>query len=131
MQYTVKDWMVNLLVFIDPEATVLEALKLMRRRYIQSLLVHKSPANPEYGIITSTDICDKIIAEQRNPATTKVSEIMHFPVITIAQDKSLIECVKLMKHHHIHHMAVVNETGELVGSISAPDFIVAAEELAK
>lgn len=131
MQHTVKDWMVNLLVFVDADATVLEALGLMRRRYIHSILVNKSADNPEYGILTSTDICDKIIAEQRNPATTKVSEIMKSPILTIRQDKSLIECVKLMKQHNVHHMPVVDEKGELAGFISATDFLVAAEQLAR
>ena len=109
----------------------LKHLGLMRRRYIHSILVDKSEKYPEYGILTSTDICDRIIAEQRNPAETKVSEIMHSPILTINQDKNLIDCVKLMKEHNVHHMPVVDESGELVGFISATDFLVAAEQLAK
>jgi hypothetical protein len=35
MQFTVRDWMVDVIVFVDPNATVSEALALMRRRYIQ------------------------------------------------------------------------------------------------
>ena len=131
MQHKVKDWMVNLLVFVEPEASVMEALSLMRRRYIHSILVNKGPNNPEYGILTSTDICDKIIAEKRNPAATKVTEIMHSPILTIGQDKDLIDCVRLMKKHQVHHMPVVNETGDLVGFISATDFLVIAEQMAK
>ena len=131
MHHKVKAWMVNLLVFVDPDASVLEALDLMRRRYIHSVLVNKSETNPDYGIITSTDICDRIIAERRNPATTKVAEIMHSPIITINQDEELIDCVKLMKKHNVHHMPVVDDSGELVGFISATDFLVAAEQLAK
>jgi predicted transcriptional regulator len=131
IDHTVKDWMIDLLVFIEPEATVLEALHQMRRRYIHSILVSKSPEHPDYGILTSTDICDRIIAEQRNPATTKVFEIMHSPILTIRQDKSLQDCVKLMKEHNVHHMPVVDAAGELVGFISATDFMVAAEQLAE
>ncbi len=127
--HTVKDWMVDLLVFVDPDASVKEALNLMRRRYIHSILVNKSADNPEYGIVTSTDICDKIIAEQRNPAVTKVREIMHSPIITIKESESLIDCVRTMKKHNIHHMPVVNATNDLVGFISATDFMVAAEQL--
>ncbi len=129
--HTVKDWMVDLLVFVDPEASVMEALHLMRRRYIHSILVNKSADNPEYGIVTSTDICDKIIAEQRNPAQTKVREIMHTPIITIQESESLIDCVRTMKKHNIHHMPVVNSNKELVGFISATDFMVAAEQLSQ
>lgn len=130
MHHKVKDWMVNLLVFVEPDASVQEALQIMRRRYIHSILVNKSKDNPEYGILTSTDICDRIIAEERDPAITQVKDIMHSPIITISQDKSLVECVQLMKKHHVHHMPVEDDSGALVGFISATDFMVAAEEIA-
>jgi CBS domain-containing protein len=131
MHHIVKDWMVDLLVFIDPNASVLEALQAMRRRYIHSILVNKTAEFPEYGILTSTDICDKIIAENRDPATTKVHEIMNSPILTVNQDISLTECVQLMKKKNVHHMPVVNEKNDLVGFISATDFMVAAEQLGK
>lgn len=129
MQLQVRDWMIDLLVFIEPESTVSEALALMRRRYIHSLVVRKSKEFPESGIITSTDICDKIIAEEENPVAIRVHEIMTSPVITVSRDSTLKECSQLMKKHNIHHLPVADENGELVGMISASDFLVAAESL--
>lgn len=131
MQHTVKDWMVDLLVFVDPDASVLDAIRMMRRRYTNSILVNKSSDHPEFGILTSTDICDRIIAEDRNPAQTKVKEIDHSPIMTIREDKTLADCVKLMKEKNIHHIPVVDVNNQLVGFISATDFMVAAEQLAK
>jgi CBS domain-containing protein len=123
--------MIDLLVYVDPNASVSDALALMRRRYIHSLVVSKSADNPEYGIVTSTDVCDKIIAGERNPAEMKVYEIMSTPLITVDPDSSLQECSKLMRQHRIHHLPVADETGELVGMISATDFLVAAEALVR
>jgi CBS domain-containing protein len=123
--------MIDLLVFVDPDSSVSDALALMRRRYIHSLVVNKSHNNPEYGILTSTDICDKIIATERNPAETRVRDIMNSPLITVNKDASLKECSLLMKQHHIHHLPVVDEKGELVGMISATDFLVAAEAMGR
>ena len=40
---TVKDWMKNLVVFVDPETTVYEGLHIMRHRYATSLIVEKTP----------------------------------------------------------------------------------------
>lgn len=131
MQHTVKDWMIDLLVFVDPDASVLDAIRMMRRRYTNSILVNKSADHPEFGILTSTDICDRIIAEDRNPAQTKVKEIDHSPIMTIREDKTLADCVKLMKEKNIHHIPVVDVNNQLVGFISATDFMVAAEQLAK
>lgn len=129
MPFTVRDWMVDLVLFIDAGASVSEALSMMRRRYVHSLIVKKSASNPEYGIITSTDISDKIVAAERNPAEVKVSEIMTSPLITIERSATLKECAELMKKKRIHHLPVRDDNGELVGMISATDFLVAAEAM--
>ncbi len=131
MQLRVRDWMVDLLVFVEPDASVSEALTLMRRRYIHSLVVNRTEDNPTYGIVTSTDVCDKIIAGERNPAEMSVREIMSTPLITVHRDSTLQECSKLMREYRIHHLPVVDENGELVGMISATDFLVAAESLVR
>ncbi len=46
MQNTVRDWMNDLVVFVDPESPVLDALSTMRRRYINSLIVKKDRRKP-------------------------------------------------------------------------------------
>lgn len=131
MQFKVRDWMVDLLVFIDPESSVSDALALMRRRYIHSLIVQKSQIHPDYGIVTSTDINDKIVALDRNPSTLKVRDIMTSPILTINSDQTLQECALTMKEKKIHHLPVVDEKGALVGMISATDFLVAAEAMGR
>ncbi len=130
MQLTVRDWMMELVVYVDPDISVTEALAVMRRRYIHSVIVNKSATNPEYGILTSTDICDKIVAQDRNPNTAKVRDIMSPKLITVTTSMTLQECSQIMKEHRIHHLPVVDEKGALVGMISASDFLVAAEAMA-
>lgn len=131
MTFTVRDWMVDLIVFIEPDASVAEALKLMRRRYIHSLIVSKSAANPEYGIVTSTDISDKIIADEMDPNRTLVREIMSTPVLTVSADLTLKACAEMMRQKRIHHLPVADEKGEIIGMISATDFLVAAEAMGR
>jgi signal-transduction protein with cAMP-binding, CBS, and nucleotidyltransferase domain len=131
MEFTVRDWMMDLVVFIDPEKLVSEALALMRRRYIHSLIVNQSRDFPHYGILTSTDICDKIVALQRNPAATKVSEVMTSPIMTVTRSMPLSACAALMREKRIHHLPVTDEHGALIGMISATDFLVAAEAMGK
>jgi len=126
----VKDWMIDLVVFVDPNNTVLEALSIMRRRYLNSLIINKTEDNLEYGIITSTDICDKIVASGKNPAEVKIRDIMASPLITVNPDQTIFECAKIMSEHHIHHMPVMDDRGLVVGMVSATDFLVVAEALA-
>ncbi len=131
IRFTVRDWMNDLVVFIDPEATVSEALALMRRRYINSLITKKTPENPDYGILTSTDISDKIVAQERNPSETTVRDIMTSPLISIHQGITLKECAQIMSQHNIHHLPVVDDQDLVIGMISATDFLVAAEAMGR
>jgi CBS domain-containing protein len=114
---------------VDPDSTVSFALTLMRRRNVHSLVVNITEDKLTYGIITTTDIRDKIIAADRNPSETLVREIMTAPVYTARPDWTLKECSVKMQQYNIHHMPVVDQNGVLIGLISATDIFTAAEEI--
>lgn len=126
----VKDWMIDLVVFINPDQTVLDALTIMRRRYLNSLIVDKSETNLEYGIVTSTDICDKIVAQRQNASKIKIREIMSSPLVSVTPDQTIYDCAEKMSEFKIHHLPVTNESGDVIGMISATDFLVVAEAIA-
>ncbi|RPI27798.1 MAG: CBS domain-containing protein [Chloroflexota bacterium] len=125
----VRDWMSSPVIVIDPDSSVSHALTLMRRRHIHSLVVEIGEEHVAYGIITTTDIRDKIIGTDRNPAEVRVREIMTAPVVTAHQEWTLRECSMKMQQYNIHHMPVADEDGNLVGIISATDIFIAAEEI--
>jgi isocitrate dehydrogenase len=128
MPHTVRDWMSSPVVVVAPETTVSYAMTLMRRRNIHSVVVDMSGANIAYGIVTTTDVRDKIVAAGRNPAETRIKEIMSGPVITGRPEWTLMECSKLMQEHHFHHLPIADDFGVLVGMISATDIFIAVEE---
>jgi signal-transduction protein with cAMP-binding, CBS, and nucleotidyltransferase domain len=131
MQFRVRDWMMDLVIFVDPNTSVTEALALMRRRYINSLIVNRTKDNSDYGIVTSIDICDKIVAQDQNPDEITVREIMTSPLITVNKDMTLKECSIMMRENHIHHLPVCDDNSMIVGMISSTDFLVAAEAMAR
>jgi CBS domain-containing protein len=128
MPNTVRDWMSKPVVVIDADSNVKYALTLMRRRKIHSLVVATSDKNPTYGIVTTTDIRDKIVAAGRDPSATTVGEIMSGPIVTGNPDWTLIECSQLMQEKRIHHLPIADESGALIGLISATDIFMAVEE---
>jgi len=131
MEFTVRDWMLDLIIFVEPDATVTEALATMRRRYINSVIIQKTADSPEYGILTSTDVSDKIVAQEQNPSKIKVADVMTSPIITVDEHTPIKECAKIMKKHHIHHLPVANKEGKVIGMISATDFLVVAEAMGR
>ena len=128
MPHTVRDWMSTPAVVVDPDTTVSYAMTLMRRRRIHSVIVDASQGNAEYGIVTTTDIRDKIVAAGRNPANTRARDIMSGPIITARAEWTLMECSRIMEQNKIHHLPVADENGTLVGMISATDIFMAVEE---
>jgi CBS domain-containing protein len=131
MQFMVKDWMIDLVVFVDPDTLVTDALATMRRRYISSVLVSKSAGSPSFGILTSTDVSDKIVAAGRNPAEITVADIMTSPLITVPPDMPIQECAKIMSEKRFHHLPVADQHGNIIGMVSATDFLVIAEAMGR
>ena len=129
MPNLVRDWMSSPVIVVDPDSSVKYALTLMRRRKIHSVVVATSEKNSQYGIVTSTDIRDKIVAAGRNPAELSVREIMSGPIITGNPDWTLMQCSQVMQEHHIHHLPIADESSALIGIISATDIFMAVEEI--
>ncbi|HMU93689.1 MAG TPA: CBS domain-containing protein [Anaerolineales bacterium] len=128
MPHLVRDWMSSPVVVVDPDSSVSHAMTLMRRRNIHSVVVDVSEKNPSYGIVTTTDIRDKIVAVNRNPAEITVREIMSGPIITGRAEWTLMECSQLMQKHKFHHLPIADEHGSLIGLISATDIFMSVEE---
>lgn len=128
MNNLVRDWMSSPVVVVDPDSSVSHTMTLMRRRNIHSVVVDISDKNSAYGIVTTTDIRDKIVGEGRNPAETTVREIMSGPIITGRPEWTLAECSRVMQQKKFHHLPIADETGTLVGMISATDIFMAVEE---
>src|SRR5574340_72943 len=119
MPYLVRDWMSKPVVVVDRDSTVSYAMTLMRRRNIHSVIV--ADRNRSYGIITTTDIRDKIVGKDRNPSETSAGEIMSGPLILAKPEWTLMECSRVMQENNFHHLPVQDDNGTLVGLISATD----------
>lgn len=126
MARTVRDAMSRPVIYIDPEASVAHAATLMRRRGIHSLVV--ALEDDQLGIVTTTDIRDKLVAADRDPQTTRVRDLMTTPVSTARGDWSLRDCSVRMKELGVRHLPVVDDRGLIEGMISAIDIFNAVEE---
>jgi len=128
MPHLVRDWMSSPVVVVDPDSSVSYAMTLMRRRNIHSVVVDISEKNPSYGIVTTTDVRDKIVAVNRNPAETTVRDVMSGPIVTGRAEWTLMQCSQLMQKYKFHHLPIADENGTLIGLISATDIFMSVEE---
>lgn len=129
MTHTVRDWMSSPVVVIPAEMPVNLALTLMRRRAIRSLVVDLAGGEtPQYGILTTTDIRDKIVGKGVDPKTVTVAEILTSPVAMARPDWSLPKASLKMQELGIHHLPVADDHGSLIGMITSTDIFFAVEE---
>jgi len=118
----VRDIMQRDVATIDGIATVRQALQLMRKRHIKSLVVNRRHRDDAYGIITLYDIVNKVITQNRPLEKTNVYEVMSKPLITVAQGLLVKYAARLMSQFDVKR-AVIIENGELVGIVSMQDIL--------
>jgi CBS domain-containing protein len=110
---------------IDPDAPVLEAIRMMADRGIGALPVIKG--GQLLGIVSERDYARKVILKNRSSADTPVRDIMTAPVTTISPDEAVHNCMEIMTQKRIRHLPVV-ERGNVVGMISIGDLVKAVIE---
>jgi len=105
---------------IEPDATVLDALKRLEERNVGALLVMSGARL--VGIFSERDYARRMILHGRSSRETAVREVMTSEVFTISPDANAGECMVHMTDRRIRHLPVV-EDGRVVGVISIGDVV--------
>ena len=103
---------------LGPGATVLDAARLMNDRHIGSVVIVDD--DRLVGIFTERDVMRRIVAEQRDPASTQIAEVMTSPVACGAPHTTLNELRNVMRKRKIRHVPIV-DGHEVLGMISIGD----------
>ncbi|MBI3603203.1 MAG: CBS domain-containing protein [Nitrospirae bacterium] len=119
----VKSFMVPVekFVTVDRDMDVRKAAQVMRDRNIGSVFV--SRGGEVIGILTDTDMVRRVVAVGADATTTSVELIMSSPILTIEENKTLLDANDMMAAHHLRHLGVTRN-GKLVGMISVRDLVV-------
>ncbi len=106
---------------IAPDKMVVEAIEMMKRYRVGSVLVGESEDNA-VGIVSEADIVRKVFAAGANLDTVKVEEIMSSPLISVDVKTPIHKIYHTMTEHCIRHL-VITELGKKVGFISVKDLL--------
>jgi CBS domain-containing protein len=116
----VRDIMTHQVATVNAEATAEEAARLMSARDISCLAVlHRQQVA---GMLTEKDLLRRVVALHRNPAQTRVAEIMSFPVVSVSADHAVLCASKKMETMHLHRLLVMEGT-EVCGIITQTDIM--------
>jgi len=113
---------------ISGSETVRAAAQRMKREGLGSLVV-VTDGRPN-GIVTDRDIVLRTLCRRLDPGSVRVDEIASHPLVTIDQQSSIEEAVRVIRHHAVRRLPVVDEKGVLVGMLAADDLLaLAVDEL--
>lgn len=105
---------------VAPQASVLDAIKLMAQKGIGALVV--IDGGRLVGMLSERDYARKVILHGRSSQDTAVHEIMSDRVITVGSGQSVEACMTLMTEKRIRHLPVV-DSGRLAGVVSIGDLV--------
>lgn len=111
---------------VDPDDTVLHALRVMADRNIGAVLVTSGGAL--VGILSERDYARKMVLHGKSSHETAVREVMTGSVHSVTPEWTCDQCMAVMTDKHIRHLPVIDD-GRLIGVISIGDVVRAVVDV--
>jgi CBS domain-containing protein len=113
---------------IKPSGTVLDAAKLMTEFHVGCLVV--SPGDKLVGIITDSDILERVVAEDKLGSKVKVRDAMTSDPVLIDSKADVSDAARIMTENRIKRLPVIHKDS-LVGILTASDLAGVGPEILK
>jgi CBS domain-containing protein len=108
---------------VEADQSVIDVVKIMVEHNIGAVAVLR---NGELaGLFTERDLMKRVVHESRDPRTTTVAEVMTRDLVTVEPDRSLEDCLELMRARGFRHLPVC-QGKQLRGVISLRDLLAHA-----
>ena len=75
------------------------------------------------GVVSQSDISDRVAAENKCPAWMKVGEIMSRDLVSVSLEMTLEDCLDLMEKHGVYHLLVMDGGNNFRGMVSVSDLL--------
>jgi predicted transcriptional regulator len=117
---------------IPEEESVLKAALYLREKQIRSAGVVDA-SGKLVGVISQSDISDKVAAENKCPAWMKVSDIMSRNLLTVTPGMNFEESLRLMEQNGVYHLLILDAQNSYRGMLSVSDLlkVMASDEKAR
>ena len=111
---------------VNPEETVQQAARLMGEADAGAIPVGEN--DRLVGMVTDRDLAVRVLGEGKDPARTKVREVMTQGTAYVFEDDDLDSVAENMRGRHVRRMPVLNRDKRLVGIVSLGDLAREAGE---
>ena len=111
---------------VGENETVVEAAKKMAQLDVGVLPICGEDDRLK-GMLTDRDIAVKVLAEEKDPGSTKAGELGEGKPVTIGADDSVEEALRTMKEHKVRRLPVI-DGHDLIGIVSQGDLATEISE---
>ncbi|WP_386083899.1 CBS domain-containing protein [Vreelandella sp. F11] len=118
----VKDVMVSDVACVSPFAKLREALSLMKKHSVKSLVVEKQHPNDAYGLITYTNVLKTVVAEEGDIDLLNVYDACAKPALSVGKSLSVRQVAAMMTEHRVKRILVL-EDNDLLGFVTMDDIM--------
>jgi CBS domain-containing protein len=108
--------------FITEETSVMQAAQYLREKQVRSVGVVDGTGKLT-GVISQSDISDKVAAENRNPESMRVNEIMTRNLLTVTPEMSFEDSLRAMEQNGVYHLLVLDGENRYQGMLSVSDLL--------
>jgi predicted transcriptional regulator len=107
---------------VADDTTVHDAARYLRDKQVRAVGVCDKQGTL-LGVVSQSDVSDKVAAENKCPAWMRVSEIMTRQLVSATLETSLEDCLRLMEQHGVYHLVVFDSEKGYRGMISVTDLL--------
>src|SRR3954462_902247 len=116
MASTAREIMTGGVECVQEDETVLDAAKKMDQLGVGALPICGSDARLR-GMLTDRDIVVKVLAQGKDPGSTRAGDLGQGKPVTIGADDSVEEALATMKEHAVRRLPVI-DGHDLIGMVS-------------
>lgn len=120
-----REIMSSPVVRIHPQENIAVAARMLEHYNIGAMPVCGSDGRIQ-GMITDRDIVTRCLAAGKNPAATKVSDVMTAGIVAVRPDMEVSTAAALMGSKQVRRLPVM-ENGRLCGMVSLGDLSLKEE----
>lgn len=122
---TCEDFMTTNPIHCLPTDEVIKAAELMKHGNISSIpVIENEQTKKLIGIVTDRDLAIKVVADGRDPITTKVGFVMTRKVITCREDEGIQRAINAMSENQLQRIFVVDHVNKILGVITHAELAI-------
>jgi CBS domain-containing protein len=106
---------------VSSSDTVVDAAREMREGDVGAIIV--ADEGRVTGILTDRDIVVRVVADGRDPASTKVGDVATMDVVTLTVDQTVEDAIRIVREHDVRRIPVVQD-GRPAGIVSIGDLAI-------